>query len=73
MFGFDTLVDHNVNTVKQAFVHIPNPALRNNLESLVDAQAVYTKSVFAAATEIGKTMYDSVLAYTPKAASVTKK
>ena len=66
MFTIDTLVDHNAKTVKQAFASIPNDQIRNGAEALVDAQATYTKAVFAAATEIGKTIADSVIAAFPK-------
>lgn len=35
-------------------------------EALVDAQATYTKAVFAATTEIGKTVADAFIAAFPK-------
>lgn len=73
MFTIDTLVDHNVATAKQAFAYIPNQEVRNGFESLVDAQADYTKAVFGVATDLSKTMYDTVLATVQKQAAVAKK
>lgn len=66
MFTIDTLVDHNAKTVKQAFSVIPNDQIRTGAEALVDAQATYTKAVFAATSEIGKTIADSVISAFPK-------
>lgn len=73
MFTIDTLVDHNVATTKQVFAYIPNQEVRTGLETLVDAQANYAKTVFGIATDMGKSFYDSALAAVQKQATVAKK
>ena len=73
MFTIDTLVDHNVATTKQAFAYIPNQEVRSSLETLVDAQATYAKTVFGVAADMGKSFYDTVLATVQKQAAVAKK
>lgn len=66
MFTIDTLVDHNAKTTKQLFSVIPNDQFRSGAEALVDAQATYAKSVYAATAEIGKVFADAVIATFPK-------
>ena len=73
MFTIDTLVDQNVTAAKQAFAYIPNQEVRNGFESLVDAQASYAKTVFAVATDLGKSAFDAAIAAFPKQPSVAKK
>jgi len=65
MFTIDTVVDHNVKTAKQVFAHLPNDEVRTNLEILVDAQAAYTKTVYAAATDLVKLTTDHLAAFNP--------
>lgn len=65
MFTIDTVVDHNVKTAKQVFAHLPNDEVRLNLETLVDAQAAYTKTVFAATTDLVKMATDHLAAFNP--------
>lgn len=73
MFTIDTLVDHGTSTTKQALAHIPNAEVRNGLETLVDAQAAYTKTVFSVASNFGKTAFDAVITAVSKPANVAKK
>jgi hypothetical protein len=73
MLSIDTIVDHSATTTKQALSFIPNQEVRHGFESLVDAQANFTKAVFTTTTDLGKIMYDSVIATLPKQAPVSKK
>ena len=73
MFTINTLVDHTVATTKQAFAYIPNQEIRTGLETLVDAQAEFTKTMFGIATDMGKSFYDAALATFPKQPAVAKK
>jgi hypothetical protein len=73
MLSIDTIVDHSTTTTKQALAFIPNQEVRNGFESLVDAQANFTKAVFTTTTDLGKIMYDSIIATFPKQAPVSKK
>lgn len=66
MFTIDTFVDHNAKTTKQLFSTIPNEQIRTGAESLVDAQAAYTKAVFAVSSEMGKAFADAVISTFPK-------
>ena len=65
MFTIDTVVDHNVKTAKQAFAFLPNEEVRVGLETLVDAQAAYTKTVYATATDLVKLATDQFAAFNP--------
>jgi hypothetical protein len=65
MFTIDTVIDHNVKTAKQMFAHLPNDEVRSNLETLVEAQAAYTKTVFATTTDLFKMATDQLAAFNP--------
>ena len=73
MLSINTLVDHGATTAKQAFSFIPNQEVKNGVESLIDAHANFTKAVFTTSTDLGRVMYDSVLASLPKQTPVSKK
>jgi hypothetical protein len=45
--------------------YIPNDEVRTNLEILVDAQAAYTKTVYAAATDLVKLTTDHLATFNP--------
>ena len=63
MFTIDTLVDNAVKQTKQTFTHIPNDDFRTSLESIVDAQAAYTKTVWSTTADLLKTAQENVVAY----------
>ena len=63
MFTVDTLVDNAAKQTKQIFTHIPNDDFRTGLESIVDAQAAYTKTVWSTTADLLKTAQENVVAY----------
>ena len=66
MFTVDTLVDNAVKTTKSTLVHIPNEDIRTNIETLVDANATFSKTVYNTSFELAKTVADSAIAAFPK-------
>lgn len=66
MFTVDTLVDNAAKTTKTALVHIPNEDVRSSLETLVDANATFAKTVYNTGFELAKTFADSAIAAFPK-------
>ena len=66
MFTVDTLVDNATKQTKTILSHIPNEEIRNGFETLIDAQATWTKTVLAAGTDIVKTVADSATSFIPK-------
>lgn len=73
MFSIDSLVDHSATTAKQAFAYIPNQEVRTGFETLVDANANFTKVVWTAGTSFSKTIYDAALTVMPKQSTNSKK
>lgn len=63
MFTIDALVDNTAKNAKQTFTHIPNDDVRTSLESIIDAQAAYTKAVWSTTTDLLKTAQENVVAY----------
>lgn len=66
MFTVDTVVDNAVKTTKAALVHIPNEDVRSSLETLIEANAVFTKTVYNTSFELVKSVADSAIAFFPK-------
>lgn len=66
MFTVDTLVDTAVKQTKSVFTYIPNEEIRSGFETLIDAQAAYTKTIVAATTDIAKTVAESAISFVPK-------
>ena len=66
MYNVDTLVDNAAKQSKAVFAHIPNEDIRTGFETLVDAQATWTKTVVAATTDIAKTVAESATSFIPK-------
>lgn len=66
MYNIDTLVDNAAKQTKLVFSHIPNEEIRSGFETLIDAQATWTKTVVAATTDIAKTVADSATSFIPK-------
>lgn len=73
MFTIDTLVDHTAKTSKSVLANLPNDQVRINLETLVDAQAAYTKTVFAATTDLAKMVTDQFAAFAPSTKTFSTK
>jgi hypothetical protein len=69
MFTIDNVVDHTTKTAKQIFAHLPNDEVRTGLETLVEAQAAYTKTVFATTTDLVKLATDQFAAFNPAKAA----
>jgi hypothetical protein len=63
MFTVDTLVDNAAKQTKQTFTYIPNDDVRTSLETIVDAQAAYTKAVWTTTADLLKTAQENVVAY----------
>lgn len=63
MFTVDTLVDNAAKQTKQTFSYIPNDDVRKGLESIVDAQAAYTKTIWSTTSDLVKTAQENVVAY----------
>jgi hypothetical protein len=65
MFTVNTVVDQATKNTKSVLGYIPNDEVRTNLEILVDAQAAYTKTVYAAATDLVKLTTDHLATFNP--------
>jgi len=66
MYNVETLVDNAAKQTKAVFSHIPNEEIRSGFETLVDAQATWTKTVVAVTTDITKTVAESATSFIPK-------
>lgn len=71
MFTIDTVVDQSVKTAKQFTAYVKEENVRKELDSLVDAQAAYTKTVFKSAVDMGKYAAEQFGKFDPKAFDVT--
>lgn len=66
MFTVDTLVDNATKTSKAALIHVPNEDIRSSLETLIEANATFAKTVYNTSFELAKTFADSAIAAFPK-------
>lgn len=66
MYNIDTLVDNAAKQTKAVLAHIPNEEIRSGFETLVDAQAAWTKTVAAVGTDMAKTVAESATSFIPK-------
>jgi hypothetical protein len=66
MFTVDTLVDNATKSTKATLAYIPNEDIRNGLETIVEANATFAKTVYNTGFEIAKTVADSAIAAFPK-------
>lgn len=66
MYNIETLVDNTTKQTKTILSHIPNEEIRSGFETLIDAQATWTKTVIAAGTDIAKTVAESATSFIPK-------
>ncbi len=72
MFTIDSVVDTVAKNSKLAIGYIPNDTVRTNFETLVDAQAAYTKTIWNAGVEMTKLAADNVVKYTTEATKAKK-
>ena len=73
MFTLDTLIDTTAKNTKAVIANLPNDQVRINLETLIDAQSAYTKTLFATTTDLIKLTTDHLAAFTPTKTFSTKK
>ncbi len=66
MFTVDTLIDNATKSTKSTLAYIPNEDIRNGLETIVEANATFAKTVYNTGFEIAKTVADSAIAAFPK-------
>ncbi len=66
MFTVDNLIDNTTKATKSTLVHIPNDDIRTGLETLLDAHAVFVKTVYNTSFELAKSMGDLAIATFPK-------
>jgi len=66
MYNVDTLVDNAAKQTKAILAHIPNEEIRTGFETLVEAQATWTKTFAAVGTDMAKTVVESATSYIPK-------
>ena len=72
MFTIDNVVDTVAKNSKTAIGYIPNDVVRSNFETLVDAQAAFTKTVWNTGTEMAKHLADNVVKHTTDAVKAKK-
>ena len=72
MFTIDSVVDTATKNSKMFIGYIPNDVVRSNFETLVDAQAAYTKTVWNTGTEMARHIADNVVKYTTDATKAKK-
>ena len=67
MFNFKSVVDQAVQATKTPLTYVEDKAIRANLETLVEAQAEFVKTVYDTSLELSKQVLESV-----KSADFTK-
>jgi hypothetical protein len=72
MYNVDTLVDNAAKQTKAVLIHVPNEDVRSSLETLIDANTTFAKTVYNTSFELVKTVADSAISFFPKQ-PVTKK
>ena len=72
MFTIDSVLDTAVKNSKIAIGYIPNETVRGSFETLVDAQAAYTKTLWTTGTELAKMAADNAIRFTTEATKVKK-
>ena len=66
MFTVDTLIDNATKSTKSTLAYIPNEDIRTGLETIVEANATFAKTVYNTGFEIAKTVADLAIASFPK-------
>ena len=64
MFTVDTLVDTAVKNTKSVLAYVPNEEVRTGFETIVDAHADFTKTVYNTGLELAKQSFESMNQYT---------
>lgn len=72
MFTIDTVVDQSVKTAKQALAYVQNEKVRSEVESLVDAQAEYAKTIYNTSADLGKYFVEQFKNFDAKAFTFSK-
>lgn len=72
MFTVDTVVDTATKNTKTVLGYIPNDDVRTSFETLVDAQAVYTKTILNTTADLAKLATDSVIKTATEATKAKK-
>ena len=72
MFTIDTVVDTAVKTAKQSLSYLPNDSFKKEVESLVDAQAAYTKTVYNTTMDLTKFAVENFGKFDAKAFDLSK-
>jgi hypothetical protein len=67
MFTVDTVIDTATKNTKTVLGYIPNEDVRTGFETLVDAQAAYTKTVLNTTIDLAKLATDHVIKTTTEA------
>ena len=60
MLTIDTVVDQNVRNTKLVLAYVPNETLRKSFETMLDAQAEFTKTMFSTGVELVKVAADQI-------------
>jgi endoglucanase Acf2 len=72
MFTVDTVVDQSVKTAKQFTSYIQDKDVQKNVNSLVDAQADFAKSVYNTSLDLSKQVVEQFKNFDPKAFTFSK-
>lgn len=72
MFTIDTVVDQSVKTAKQITSYIQNTDVQKNVNSLVDAQAEFAKTVYNTSADMGKYFVEQFKNFDAKAFTFSK-
>lgn len=72
MFAIDTVIDTATKNTKTVLGYIPNDDVRSSFETLVDAQATWTKTVWSTSTDLAKLATDSVVKAATEATKAKK-
>jgi hypothetical protein len=67
MFTVDTVVDTTVKNTKTVLAYVPNEEVRSSFETIVDAQANFTKTVYNTSLELAKQAMESMTQYSATA------
>jgi 5,10-methenyltetrahydromethanopterin hydrogenase len=59
MFDFENVVDQTAKYSKQAFVFVQNKDFRDSLETVIDAQADFSKTMYNTSLEMAKQLIET--------------
>ena len=72
MFTIDAVVDQSVKSVKQGLSYVQDKNVKKEFESLVDAQAAYTKTVYNTGLELTKMVTENFGKFDAKSIDFSK-